>query len=239
VERLSVLTMDQDKKENLNSSFEEFHRVENGLPSKAEILKQGEIDGYIKPEQIDKTKKIGYSKDIQESMYKDYDVKFDETTGKFLDGMGADYSIQEAVAQNAENLKRRRALDLKPYNANNANPELLEYQRKHHSKIFGRKNDKKYFDDIIDNFKRAEKNKSFSPPAAPKKTPDQMVQDSSAIATSTRGIEGVASDEVFKRIQIENYIRFKADEAKQKQDQEIINKFGDGGIVRLLLNEEI
>jgi hypothetical protein len=66
-----------------------------------------------------------------------------------------------------------------------------------------------------------------------------MVQDSSAIATSTRGIEGVASDEVFKRIQIENYIRFKADEAKQKQDQEIINKFGDGGIVRLLLNEEI
>ena len=83
-------------------------------------------------------KYLGYSPEVSDIIEKEYDVKYDADTGKFLDGMGNEYTLQEAVKTNADNFKRRRKLNKKAYNVNNSNPQLLEEQRKRHFKYFGK-----------------------------------------------------------------------------------------------------
>jgi hypothetical protein len=99
-------------------------------------------------------KHLGYTPEVSDAIEKEYDVKYNAVVGKFLDGMGNEYTLQEAVKTNADNFKRRRKLNKKAYNVNNSNPQLIEEQRKHHFKYFGKSKVKpvdKPFETALDN----------------------------------------------------------------------------------------
>lgn len=107
--------------------FEKYHRVENGL-----------IQKEVKPEDT----KLGYSTAINQAIYDEYDVYWNEKEREFMDGTGQKYSLFQAVERNVENFKQKRQLlKLKARNANNHHPELLELQRKYHHRLFRDKKD--------------------------------------------------------------------------------------------------
>jgi len=201
----------QDDK-NKTSHFEEYHRRENGLPSKQpgafeqvadnltkdksktkrEILDAAYARGEFLPGEFNST--VPLSNDfVLEEIKKHDDVKYNKHTGKFEDESGRTYTAAEAAKQNYLNFKRHKKAGFKKVkNANNRSRDLLEEQRKYLG--YGKP---------ITLFDSTPKN------------PEPVEQPE------------------YEQMDIEEYIKRKAAEKIKKEDEELRNKFGTKGIASL------
>ena len=82
--------------------------------------------------------KIGYNDEVTKMLFEDNTVRRSKD-GKLRDATDREYTVEEAVKNNIEIFQRRKSLNLGNFNPNNNDPELLDYQRKFHYKLF-RKN---------------------------------------------------------------------------------------------------
>lgn len=107
--------------------------------TKKEILDAANARGHFLPGEFDYSNiKIGYNDEVTKMLFEDNTARRCKD-GKLRDATDREYTVEEAVKNNIEIFQRRKSLNLGNFNPNNNDPELLDYQRKFHYKLF-RKN---------------------------------------------------------------------------------------------------
>lgn len=178
-------------------------------------------------------------KDYELKNLKNKDYRFDGTTSRFVDSDG-DYT--DKIKNFAELHKARTQVRKEAVKLLGNNSEVNKFMKAKSFDDYKKLRDKKIYKppttmtQAFDNVVAGVVPKS---PVTPASTPVQKVPDPMSVMPETKGVKGAASKETFEQMDLEKYIAERAELRRLKNNEELIKKHGDGGIVRLVLDDKV